>query len=63
MQQTINQLQAHGKNHETEASAKMVSSPQQLTLYSGQTQKRQLQNQMVPMQVLVLESIVLRSVS
>ena len=62
MQQTINQLQAHGKNHETEASVKMEQFPQ-LALHSGQQKKRLLQSQMVPMQVLVLESIVLRSVS
>ena len=62
MQQTIQQLQMHGKNHQTEASVKMVSSLHQLSLHSGQTQKRHLQNQMVLMQVPVLESIALRSV-
>ena len=62
MQQTIQQLQIHGKNHQTEASVKTVPSLHQLALHSGQMQKKLLQSQMDPMQVLDLESIALRSV-
>ncbi len=52
----------HGKNHQTEASVKTVPSLHQLALHSGQMQKKLLQSQMDPMQVLDLESIALRSV-
>ena len=62
MQQTIQQLQAHGKNHQTGASVKTVPSLHQLALHSGQMQKKLLQSQMDPMQVLDLETIALRSV-
>ena len=62
MQQTIQQLQAHGKNHQIKASVKTVPSLHQLALHSGQMQKKLLQSQMDPMQVLDLESIALRSV-
>lgn len=52
----------HGKNHQIKASVKTVPSLHQLALHSGQTQKKLLQSQMDPMQVLDLESIALRSV-